>query len=211
MVVTKAVLGDKNRIRISIDGSFAFWIYNRDIRNYPILKKFQPEQEIKQEELQMVYQEILLPRAKETALRLLEHHDRSEVEIRKKLKEKEFPEEIFDKIIQYLYEYHYLNEERLVRSYLLENSANKSKRVLILKLREKGISEKTIQTIMEEEEYEGNTAAFCALKKKLKGKRAEELSWNEKQKTNAYLYRKGFSQDEIHFAWREYQENIVKT
>ncbi len=111
-------------------------------------------------------------------------------------------------MIAYLYEYHYLDEQRLVRSYLAGNAKNKSKRMILLKLKEKGISQKIIESVMEHEEYQGNTAAFCALEKKVKGKEIESLSWNEKQKINASLYRKGFTVDEIQNAWELLKESI---
>ena len=206
MLVTKLLLADKKRIRIDIDDSFAFWVYERDFKKYSILENFQLGQEVTEELLQIIYQEILLPRAKEAALYLLEHRDHSELEIRKKLEEKEFPEKILDETVAYLYEYHYLDEERLIHSYLAGNAKNKSRRMILLKLEEKGISQDAVQKAMESAEYEGNTAAFYALKKKLKGEEAESLSWNEKQKINASLYRKGFTIDEINKAWKLYQE-----
>lgn len=201
MVVTELIPADKKRIRVIIDNSFAFWVYQWDFKKYSILENFQSGKEINEGLLQTVYQDILLPRAKEAAVYLLERRDRSELEIRKKLEEKEFPNSILDQVVAYLYEYHYLDEQRLVRSYLAGSAKNKSKRMILLKLKEKGISQEIVQKVMESEEYEGNMAAFYALEKKLKGKETESLSWDEKQKINAYLYRKGFTVDEIHHAW----------
>lgn len=202
MVVTEHVLVEKKRVKIFIDNQFAFWVYQRDFRKYPILENFQPGQEVGENLLQAVWKEIVWLRAKEAALSLLDYRDRSELEIRKKLEEKEFPKEILDYVVADLYEYHYLDEQRLVRSYLIGNAKSKSKRMILLKLKEKGISEEIIKNVMESESYQGNTAAFYALEKKLKDKRIEQLSWNEKQKINAFLYRKGFTRDEISYAWR---------
>lgn len=207
MVITELVSIDK-RIKVSIDYNFAFWIYKRDFKRYAYLENIQLGQEIEEELLQNIYKKMILPYAKEAALALLERKDRSELEIRKKLEEKEFPETIFDEVIAYLYEYHYLDEQRLVRSYLAGNAKNKSKRMILLKLKEKGISQKIIESVMEHEEYQGNTAAFCALEKKVKGKEIESLSWNEKQKISASLYRKGFTVDEIQNAWELLKESI---
>lgn len=206
MTVTEIILADKRRIKITIDDSFIFWVYQGDFKKYPILESLQTGQTIKKELLQDICQELLLPRAKEAALCLLDHKDCSELEIRKKLIEKEFPKELLDEVIAYLYEYHYLDEQRLIRSYLAGNAKNKSRRMILLKLKEKGISEEAVQKVMEHDNYQGDTAALCALEKKIKGKQAESLSWNEKQKINAYLYRKGFTIDEIHHAWAFYKE-----
>jgi regulatory protein len=202
MIVTETVELDKKRIGISIDGSFSFWFYRRDYRKYEILQDFQPGREIEKEALNKVFQELLLPRAKETALYFLERSDRSEKEIRKKLKEKQFPEVLFDEVAAYLREYHYLDEDRLIRSYLACHSETKSKRAILLKLKEKGLSEELVVTIMREEEYETDAAVCRALKKKLKGKDMDELAWKDRQKINAYLYRKGFTGSEISHAWQ---------
>lgn len=141
-------------------------------------------------------------KAKETAFRLLAGRDYSELEIRKKLKEKQFPLEIADKTIDYLKEYQYLDEKRLISSYLAGNK-KKSRRMILFKLKEKGISEEAVCRVMEEEGWQNDTAVIYALQKKLNGKNIELLTWDEKQKINAYLYRKGFTMDDIHFAWAE--------
>jgi regulatory protein len=202
MIVTETAELDKKRIKISIDGSFSFWFYQRDYRKYEILQDFQPGREIQEETLHRVFRELLLPRAKETALYYLERSDRSEQEIRKKLKEKQFPEVLFDEVTAYLREYHYLDEDRLIRSYLACHSETKSRRAILLKLKEKGLSEELVSTIMREEEYETDTAVCRALEKKLKGKDMDELAWKDRQKINAYLYRKGFTGSEINHAWQ---------
>lgn len=201
MIVTETVPAGKKSIRIYLDGGFAFWVYQRDFGKYPVLEYFRPGREIEETVLHEVYEEILFPRAKEAALCFLERSDRSEYEVRKKMKEKEFPEELLDRVIAYLYEYHYLDEERLIRSWLAGNAWKKSRRMIFQKLKEKGIPEETICHVMDEEEYEGNTAAVYALKKKLAKRTETEISWNEKQKVNAHLYRKGFTSEEIYQAW----------
>jgi regulatory protein len=202
MLITETAELDKKRISVSIDGSFSFWFYQRDYRNYGILREFQPGKEIGQEVLDEVFEKLLFPRAKETALCFLERSDRSEQEIRKKLKEKQFPEVLFDKVADYLREYHYLDEERMIRSYLACHSETKSRRAILLKLKEKGLSEELVAGIMAEEEYKTDTAVCRTLEKKLKGKNRDELTWKDRQKINAYLYRKGFTGSEINHAWQ---------
>ena len=149
----------------------------------------------------------LLLKAKDAAFRLLVGRDYSELEIRKKLEQKQFPAEIINDTVHYLKEHRYLDEERLIASYLAGNRKTKSKRMILLKLKEKGISEGAVCRIMEEEGWQDSMALVCALQKKLNGKNIEDLTWEEKQKINAYLYRKGFMIDDIRLAWLNcYQE-----
>lgn len=203
MMVTDVASVDKKSVRVFIDGSFAFRVYQKDFYKYPLLEAFQQGQEISDQELSEVYEKLLLPRAKEAALCLLERSDRSEWEIRRKLKEKEYPEAIYDAVISYLHEYHYLDEDRLIRSYLAGNAHTKSRRMILQKLKQRGLSEENVCRIMEEEGCDSEKAATYALRKKLAGRTESDLNWNEKQKINAYLYRKGYTSDEIYAAWKE--------
>lgn len=203
MTVTGLVPADKRSVRVFIDGSIAFRVYQKDFYQYPLLEAFQPGQEVSEQELSKVYEKLLLPRAKETALCLLERSDRSEWEIRKKLKEKEYPEALYDTVVSYLCEYHYLDEDRLIRSYLAGNAHRKSRRMILQKLKQKGLSEESIRKIMEEENFDSEKAVTYALRKKLAGRTESDLDWKEKQKINAHLYRKGYTSDEIYTAWKE--------
>jgi len=208
MMVTDIAASDRKRLRISLNHAFAFWIYQSDYRKYSVLKVLELGAVVEGEQLNQIYREVLLPRAKSFVLYLFDRSERSEMEVRQKLRQKEYPEEIYDEVIDYLKQYHYLDEERIVRSCLARLSASKSRQVIVGKLIQKGISRELIERVMEEEEYSGQSAAVSALKKKLHSTKIEkeaiyEISWEEKQKINACLYRKGFSSREIQQAWAE--------
>ena len=74
------------------------------------------------------------------AMKLLDIRKRSVFEIRKRLKQKEFEEEIINEVIKELFEYGYLNDEEFAEAYINDRiNFNPRGSFLVKKeLREKG-------------------------------------------------------------------------
>ena len=69
-----------------------------------------------------------LQQAKCKALSLLNYMDRTETQLRKKLKEKDFNEEIIDETIAYVKSFGYINDLGYAERYILNKQKSKSKR-----------------------------------------------------------------------------------
>jgi regulatory protein len=121
-----------------------------------------------------------------------------------KLKKDGYQEDMIDKIIEYIDTYHYLDDTRVAGSYIRGRMGYKSKRELEYMLKQKGISEEEIQAAMTEN-YKNEDGipqeeiAICKFLQKchVDEKTVYELSFEEKQKIAAKLYRKGFASDKI--------------
>lgn len=89
--------------------------------------------------------------ARDCALSLLEYRDRTEAEMRRKLKEREYAPEAVEETIYFLKEYHYLDDQEYARKYVRTAGAGKSIRQLRQSLLSKGISREILDLCFEEE------------------------------------------------------------
>ncbi len=142
--------------------------------------------------------EVLL-KGKKRALRLLERKDYSRKELIDKLKKGGYEENIVEQIIAYVDSYHYLDDSRVAGSFIRGKKEYKSKRELEYLLKQKGISEEEIDLALEEnyKNEDGVAQEEVTVKRLLKKyhvdeEKLETMSYEEKQKVAAKLYRKGF-------------------
>ena len=140
--------------------------------------------------------------ARNKALRLLTVMDRSEHELRTKLKERGFAPEEVDDAISYVKSYDYLEDARYTTHYIKYHREQKSKYQIIHELKKKGIEEALIhEGFLPYEPYDEIPLIIRLAKKKMQG---VEPSFSNIEKCKAYLYRKGFSTSDIHRAMEEY-------
>ena len=163
------------------------------------------EGQVEKENVEQVLDEKeLLLKGKKRALRLLERKDYSRKELSDKLKKDGYAEELVEKIIEYIDSYHYLDDTRVAGSYIRSRMGYKSKRELEYMLKQKGISEEEIDLAILEnyKNEEGIPQEEVAILRQLQKyhlteEAVQELSYEEKQKIAARLFRKGFEADKI--------------
>jgi len=137
------------------------------------------------------------------ALFILERRDHTQAELQKKLQEKEFSQESIALAMERLKEYGFIDDRRFTEQYLRYHSVNRSKRVLSMKLLQKGICTELFDSVYGEMKEEfGTDPELEALKKAVetmlrkaerKGYSVENLPRDEKNRMMAALYRKGFA------------------
>ncbi len=123
--------------------------------------------------------------------------NRSEKEMRDYLAKKKASEEVIEKIITSLKEKKFLNDEAFTRSWILNRARVKPKgRVLLkLELRQKGISDDIISTVLSEvqedvpDELEQAKGLIAKRMEKMAGKSRQEIY----AKVGGFLSRRGFS------------------
>ena len=124
-----------------------------------------------------------------------------------KLAEKDFSEEVTERVIAFLEKYGYADDREYCRKYIREKLRMKPKSGYALKieLKQRGISSRIIDEVMAETEIDEETDAFGWLEKKSRGQGPPE---NEKKKKQYYdfLLRKGYSYDIIGEAFRRMNE-----
>ncbi|MBP1755592.1 MAG: hypothetical protein H6Q59_1990 [Firmicutes bacterium] len=200
MIITKIEEKEKFKFRVSIDGEFAFLLYNKDLENYRLTDQMSLSQEL----YDTIIEKVVYPRATEKALSILKYMDRCEHELRMKLSKAEYTEEVIDHVIQYVKHYGYLDDERYATAYIKSRMNRKSKLMISSELQQKGVAKSLIQQVFEVEyreveDEDGEDAESIAIRKAIskKTKNSESLSAEEKQKIIASLYRKGFDLSKI--------------
>ena len=196
MTVTNITELSKSRVRIEIDHEFAFVLYKGELR----LHKIEEGEEIEDAVYDRIMKDVLPKRAKLRAMNLLKNRTYTKAQLKDKLLQGGYPEQIADIAVDYVVSYRYVDDEQYVRDFIEYNREKKSRKRIQLDLMYKGISEQLFQDIWEEiagddEEviereqiiYWMNKKHFCP----------QEATFEEKQKMMAFLYRKGFSINNI--------------
>ena len=196
MTVTNITELSKSRVRIEIDHEFAFVLYKGELR----LHKIEEGDEIEDAVYDRIMKDVLPKRAKLRAMNLLKNRTYTKAQLKDKLLQGGYPEQIADIAVDYVVSYRYVDDEQYVRDFIEYNREKKSRKRIQLDLMYKGISEQLFQDIWEEiagddEEviereqiiYWMNKKHFCP----------QEATFEEKQKMMAFLYRKGFSINNI--------------
>lgn len=141
--------------------------------------------------------EILEKRAKLRAMHLLERMDRTESELRTKLKSDLYPEDVIETAIQYVKGFGYIDDRRYAKRFVEIRQGSKSKLEIKMSLLQKGIAKEILSEVLEECYENGDEST--AIRKLLEKKRfsLEMATEEEKRKMYGYLLRKGFRYEDI--------------
>lgn len=202
MQVTSIVPLDKQRSKVFLDEEQVFVLYRGERKRYQI----EEGNELSEEQYNRILEEILLKRGKERALYYLKDRDRTEYEIRKKLKEGFYPQQVVDQIINFLTEYHFLDDLDLGRRYIETYGNQRSRKRLEFDLLKKGLKQEQIRMLLEDCEVCEDRQIRAFLQKK--GYMPESTTPKDKAKLVAALARKGFSFDAVYRNLGVSQEDI---
>ncbi|TAH72171.1 MAG: hypothetical protein EWM47_03875 [Anaerolineaceae bacterium] len=188
----------KTAYKVYIDYDYAFLLYKQDIKAYQI----EIGSEINSELYDKIIEETVYRRAKQKSLAILKHMDRTERELYKKLKDAYYTDIITSRTIEYLKGYNYIDDRRYASNYIRIKKNTMSKLSIKTKLIQKGINKEILEKIIaiEYDVDDYNTdPEILAINKAIHKKHYDikDLSWDEKQKLIASLYRKGFDLDKI--------------
>ena len=192
MMITGIEPITNSKSKVFIDEQLAFALYKGELSRYH-LKVGEP---IKEDVYDELMGKILVKRAKIRAMNLLKSMDRTEQEIRRKLKQNFYPEVIIDIAVEYVRSYHYIDDERYIRRYIDWKKDSKSKRQIEMDLMKKGIKKEMISIVYDEV---GEQDELILIRKLLdkKGYVSEEATGKEKQKIYRFLMQKGFKSSDI--------------
>lgn len=192
MIIENIEYSDKyNLIRITISGEKFFIDYDLYYEN-----NLEKGKEIDFS----LYKEILandeFNRAKNFALNKISYSQKSTYEIKKKLKEKDFSEDIIEKIIAYLDSYGFIDDEAYVKAYIRDKDeiSKWSRGKISYMLKKKHIDERLIEDYIDliDDKREVEKAGFFA-DKKIKN----DFSYENRVKVFRHLAGKGFDIDII--------------
>lgn len=139
----------------------------------------------------------ILKQAKMKALRLLSDMDRTEEQLRLKLKQKSYSDEVIDETLEYVKSFGYINDERYAECYVLGRQKSKSRREIYASLCQKGVAGGIAEQALEKcyEHYdETETIRILAEKKHYSETNSTD---DERKKIYHYLLRRGFRNEDI--------------
>lgn len=193
MKITKIEEQKKNKKRCSIfiDDEYHCSV-DKDILEE---LKFHEGMELSADELNEKLEIIQYKSALRAAFYILARSSKTEYEIEKKLKEKQHPEKAIRKVLEYLKEIRYINDESYTESFIksMRLTAGTSKKSLYYKLAGKGVDSDVIKQKLDDAEIDDYESALKAAIKKaagIKGDKREKAS-----KLMSFLYRKGFTME----------------
>lgn len=180
---------NKSRANVYLDGVFCCGLEVATIMKNAI----KVGTEISSKQLENIQAESELERATEKALSLLERQKYTKKQIKDKLKLKGYLPATIDKVVEKLENYGYISDENYAESYI-RSINNKSKKEIRFMLQSKGVSAEKIEKAIEESNFNEEETVFKLAEKFMKYK---EPTPENKVKLVAYLYRKGFSYEDI--------------
>lgn len=196
MRVTKLIEVSKAKSKVYIDNEFAFVLYKGELRLYHIKE----EQELEEKHYQEILYKILPKRAKLRCMNLLKSREYTEKQLRDKMRQGLYPEQVIDEAIEYVKSYHYVDDDRYASQFIEYNISTKSKKRIETDLMKKGIEKQIIQNAFARLQEEGVASDEIPMIKKLLEKKhydAARATSKERLKIYGFLYRKGFSIENI--------------
>ncbi len=189
------------RIKVLLEGHIQFVLYRSEARRYEL----QEGAELLEGQWQEIKTEILLKRAKRRALHLLEKMDRTEKQLRDKLREGGYPQDVIDGAVSYVKSYHYIDDERYARNFVRCQQEKKSILQMRMDLLKKGISSEWIEAALEEET---ETSPEQLIEKLLRKKNYDPDTADQRARQRIYqfLVRKGFRSEDICRCMKQYSD-----
>lgn len=196
MLVTDIIDVTKTRSRVFIDGSFAFVLYKGELHKYHIEK----EKEVNEAVYSELMKKILPKRAKLRSMNLLQSREYTEKQLKDKLLQGGYPEQIAEEALEYVKSFHYVDDDRYAASYIEYHAESKSRQRIMQDLIKKGISKQCIEEQWQKAEELGvsvNEEKMILEILEKKNYSDKDADMKERQKMYAFLLRKGFSCDKI--------------
>jgi len=192
-----------NRVNIFVDGSYGFSL-SRIVAAWLKVGEILDEK-TKQKLLEQDEYEVAFSRA----AHYLSYRARTTSELRKKLKDLGFPEAVVDNVLQRCTELHMLDDAEFAETFVhfRINNRPRSKRLLTMELRAKGIPDNLIQCALSDVHDDSQLAYQTAL---IYVQRVQTLPYDQFQKKlMGYLNRRGFAfsqcRQTVHTLWNELQ------
>lgn len=182
----------KGKVQISFDTVEDLVLYKGEVRRFALEERMTVSDDL----YRQIYREVIGKRVIKRAMHLLERMDRTEEQLRRKLMEGKYPQDLIEDAIDYVKSYHYIDDERYAYTFIRLNQEQRSAGRMKMDLLSRGIAEDIIERAMaEENETEPETLIRKLLKKK--NYDPDTASLKEMHKIYQFLLRKGFQSNEI--------------
>lgn len=178
------------RVNIVMEDGFSFVLYKGEVRIYGI----EEGKDISENNFDTIINSVLPKRATVRAMNLLKVRPYTVKGLTDKLIEGGYPDNAVKAALDYVFSYHYLDDEQYARDYVDTYKDRKNKAKLRQDLMTKGVSSDIIDMVFEEE-LEDNDLEIQQIQNFMRKKSfdSDNASYEEKMKFMASLCRKGYS------------------
>lgn len=193
------------RYSVFINDEFSFGIDEVDLLYY----KIQQNSILTEEKYQYIMENLVLKKAKDKALKYLSYKMRAKSEVIKKLQQLDFTQDVIDKVLQFLENYNYVNDDDFAKCYIKDkiNVKGYGSLKISYQLKLLGIHEDIYEKYLYDEHFVNELDKIKTLiYKKMKNIDLNNIDYKEKQKLFNYLARRGFSYDNIKSSFSELLE-----
>ena len=187
VTVTACTPVEKGRLCVCFDNGTELILYRTEARRFGLREEYTVTDAVFQELLF----DVVGKRAKKRAMHLLEQMDRTEQQLREKLKQGGYPQVCIDEALDYVKSYHYVDDYRYACTYIRYRQERMSRQQLKVKLAQKGVPGDLMQQALDEC-YEGDEDG--QIKQLLEKRRFDPAHADRKEfnRTYQYLMRRGF-------------------
>ena len=182
----------KGKILVHTDGVDCFPLYAKEADAWGVREGA----ELSDAKWQELCEEVLKKRVIRRAMYRLQQMDRTEAQLRRKLADGHYPEELIDAAVAYVESWHYIDDFRYACTYIRSRQSEKSRIQIKMALVQRGVPADLIDRALEEE-YEDNEEELIARLLEKKHYDPEQMDRKEKYKIYQFLARKGFSISKI--------------
>jgi regulatory protein len=175
-----------NRVNLYLDGEYAFGVARI------VAAWLRVGLELDEKKIEQLQVEDAREWAFQQAMLFLSYRTRSESEIRQNLRKHEVPEAVIDETMKRLSEAGLANDNEFARAWVENRNTfrPRSRRMLVMELRQKGLDEESMRSALEN--VDDKPLAYEAAKKR--AARFKDLEWIEfRKKLSEFLGRRGFS------------------
>lgn len=182
----------KGRYNLFLEGDFAFGIYEDTLVKFALRKN----DELSEEKINEIRDYDEYNYGKKVAYDFLYYRQRSEKELKTKLKQKNISQGNSDKVIEFFISHKFLNDEEFARSFVANELLKKpsGKRMIYRKLLQKGITKAVIEQVIASS-YPDESESAEILIKKYSSKLKDKPLIVQRQKAYNYLVSRGFDFD----------------
>ena len=190
MIIDKIIPYGKTRRKIITEDGNTLLLYNGEVLRMHLEEGSEIEDRF--------YHEKIIPllskRALERLVHILESSDKTEAELRRKLRENFYPQEAEEYAIEYAKAHHYIDDRRYAENYIKYRASGKSRRIIKQELLAKGINKETVEELLDTAEIDESEQIAAELKKR---HYSPDMDDKDKQRIFAALARKGYSWGQI--------------
>lgn len=193
---------DKKRSKVILDSGLVFVLYLGEIRRLGL--------GVGDELLEDVYINEIVPvlqkRVRERIVFILKARDKTEKELREKLLQGGYPNDIVDYGLSWAKQHNFINDARYLEYYVDVRSGKMSERKLRFDLKIKGFSDEAIEEAVSASDMDEESQINRLLKKK--GYDAKETQREVKAKILASIVRKGYAYSKVLQCMKMYDDEL---